>query len=423
MRSISVELSCRCRIGTIAYCASSNLNWRPSHESLTFPRTSSKRVCGMSVTLSARDLARLEAATSVLLEPLEHSEFDAWRSAVNRAMRELLDGDGALFAMFPAMAGHHPGYSEEYSLGSASEYARSTADDGGRKRAAARGLRAFNQTVIVAGDWAGYRRDVVVNEFLLPQGIRDGAGVMMDGPGAGSFSHLLVGRNRLETPLMGAKGLVLLQLLLPAFRASMHARSCIGEKLKDFIRLIDSMPNGSVLASVDGETLHESSALRRLLDRDEERSRLRAAIHSCVFALAARVKGARASDEPAAIRRVAPEASHELRTTAAHYSIWGCYASAMMAGQPLILVSVSRTEQTGDRVATIAERFSLTPREVTVTHLLANGRSNKEISGALGVSAHTARRHTEHVFQKLGVHSRAEVGAMLHGHGHGSDIE
>jgi DNA-binding CsgD family transcriptional regulator len=370
----------------------------------------------MSVTLSARDIARLETAASVLLTPLDYSGLDAWRSAVNRATRELLEGDGALFALFPVTGGQHPGYSEEYSLGSPRDYVRSTTEDGGRKRAAARGMTVFNQTAIVAGDWAGYRRDVNVNEFLLPRGIRDGAGLFMYRPIPGSFAHLMVGRNRFGSAGLGAKGLVLLRLLLPAFRAGVHAQLCVADKLKEFVHLIDSMPNGGLLASADGETLHESTALARLLDADEERSRLRAALHDCVRALAVRLRRARASDEAAAIPRAAPDAAHELRTAAALYSIWGCYVSATTTGLPLILVSLSRRGLQDDNHSVIAERFLLTAREMTVAYLLANGRSNKDISATLGVSSHTARRHTEHVLGKLGVHSRAEVSAVLRGY-------
>jgi DNA-binding CsgD family transcriptional regulator len=36
-----------------------------------------------------------------------------------------------------------------------------------------------------------------------------------------------------------------------------------------------------------------------------------------------------------------------------------------------------------------------------------------EIAAALGISAHTARRHSERVLAKLGVHSRREVARLL----------
>lgn len=55
----------------------------------------------------------------------------------------------------------------------------------------------------------------------------------------------------------------------------------------------------------------------------------------------------------------------------------------------------------------------LTPRERQVAHLIARGHGTKQIAAALGISAHTARHHTERVFAKLGVGSRASIGALL----------
>ena len=67
-----------------------------------------------------------------------------------------------------------------------------------------------------------------------------------------------------------------------------------------------------------------------------------------------------------------------------------------------------------------ARRKSLTAREMEVVHLLARGLSNTEVARRLGISSHTARRHTERVLFKLGVHSRAQVGArMFWDHGGG----
>lgn len=63
----------------------------------------------------------------------------------------------------------------------------------------------------------------------------------------------------------------------------------------------------------------------------------------------------------------------------------------------------------------VLSRFHLTAREREVAELLARGRSNGEVAQRLGISKHTARHHTESVFAKLGVHSRAEAGAMIRG--------
>jgi DNA-binding NarL/FixJ family response regulator len=58
-------------------------------------------------------------------------------------------------------------------------------------------------------------------------------------------------------------------------------------------------------------------------------------------------------------------------------------------------------------------QYGLTPREMQVAMLLAEGRSNQDIASALDVSPHTARHHTQHVLAKLGVHSRAQAGAKI----------
>jgi HD-GYP domain-containing protein (c-di-GMP phosphodiesterase class II)/DNA-binding CsgD family transcriptional regulator len=51
----------------------------------------------------------------------------------------------------------------------------------------------------------------------------------------------------------------------------------------------------------------------------------------------------------------------------------------------------------------------LTDREVEVLRLAAAGLTLKEIAGSLSLSPHTARHHLEHVYEKVGVSSRAGV--------------
>jgi DNA-binding NarL/FixJ family response regulator len=56
-----------------------------------------------------------------------------------------------------------------------------------------------------------------------------------------------------------------------------------------------------------------------------------------------------------------------------------------------------------------AQRPALTPREREIVQLLAEGRTNKEIAGRLGISAKTAESHRTNVMRKLGVHSIGEL--------------
>jgi DNA-binding CsgD family transcriptional regulator len=55
----------------------------------------------------------------------------------------------------------------------------------------------------------------------------------------------------------------------------------------------------------------------------------------------------------------------------------------------------------------------LTPAEQRVVELAAEGASNKEIAQALFVSVHTVEAHLSHVYAKLGIRSRAQLGRRL----------
>jgi two-component system, NarL family, response regulator NreC len=51
----------------------------------------------------------------------------------------------------------------------------------------------------------------------------------------------------------------------------------------------------------------------------------------------------------------------------------------------------------------------LTPREIEVLEMLANGNTNDQIAEVLTISKHTVARHRENLMRKLGLHSRSEL--------------
>jgi DNA-binding CsgD family transcriptional regulator len=59
-------------------------------------------------------------------------------------------------------------------------------------------------------------------------------------------------------------------------------------------------------------------------------------------------------------------------------------------------------------------RFGLTEREREILVLLAAGRSNPQIAGALFISPKTASVHVSNILAKLGVASRVEAAAVAH---------
>ena len=54
-------------------------------------------------------------------------------------------------------------------------------------------------------------------------------------------------------------------------------------------------------------------------------------------------------------------------------------------------------------------RFTLTPRELEVLALLAEGASNKEIARRLGISVHTAKFHVASLLDKLDAIGRTDA--------------
>lgn len=76
------------------------------------------------------------------------------------------------------------------------------------------------------------------------------------------------------------------------------------------------------------------------------------------------------------------------------------------------MVEADNLEQ---RVAKVAERFGLTPREREVCTLLAQGRTVGVIRERLVISLNTARFHTKNIYAKLGVHSQQELIDLVEG--------
>jgi len=56
--------------------------------------------------------------------------------------------------------------------------------------------------------------------------------------------------------------------------------------------------------------------------------------------------------------------------------------------------------------------LALTPREADVLLWIARGKSNRDASEILNISARTVNKHLEQVFIKLGVENRAAAAAI-----------
>jgi two-component system NarL family response regulator len=76
------------------------------------------------------------------------------------------------------------------------------------------------------------------------------------------------------------------------------------------------------------------------------------------------------------------------------------------------LVSIVRQVHSGERpipdvvAQRLASRVGLSPREVDVLELIADGRRNKEIADVLGITQETVQTHIKRLFVKLNVNDR-----------------
>jgi DNA-binding NarL/FixJ family response regulator len=93
---------------------------------------------------------------------------------------------------------------------------------------------------------------------------------------------------------------------------------------------------------------------------------------------------------------------------------------AAALGETMLLFAMQRDGAAGAAGAAGASsarlaEAALTPRETEVLSWLAKGKTNRDIGEILGTSPRTVNKHLEHIFEKLGVETRAAAAALASG--------
>jgi DNA-binding CsgD family transcriptional regulator len=101
------------------------------------------------------------------------------------------------------------------------------------------------------------------------------------------------------------------------------------------------------------------------------------------------------------------EARKRIREALETFTALGAVAWAARAESELAATG----ERPRRRVA--ATRDELTPQELTVAGLVAQGLTNSDVAAQLFLSTNTIETHLRHIFQKLGVRSRTELAAKF----------
>lgn len=360
--------------------------------------------------LSAADRAQLARASQALLSPLGHAHVDGWRAAVNRELRQVIGADSVGFLLPVADAA--PVFSEEHApevLARFPELVPPALGDGTPIWQRALELGVATLDTAYGRDAGLYYGSAYYNEYARPGGAAQTLSASMPvGEGATPLgaASVQLWRDASTHARFGEREVAMLQLLEPAFRAGVEGWMRFGREGVALMRTIDLLDQAVVACDARGRAVHATGAVERLLRDDPDREVVRTAVGQ----LAQQLRIARGG---AGVEGVA-SARRELATRCARYVLHCCLEPAGGAqGDPLLLVSLRR-ETPRRRVAEeLRVAFSLTPAEAQVARLIADGKRNAEIAAALGISEHTAKRHTERVMAKVGARSRAEVGARL----------
>ncbi|MGH7678647.1 MAG: response regulator transcription factor [Gemmatimonadaceae bacterium] len=355
----------------------------------------------MPVALPARITRRIASSLSLLVSPEAYSSADCWRTAVACDLRSLVGADAALVAV--EGTGPAAFHAIDLDAGIIHDYQDHYASvDAGITRQRLHSIDVWCRRSL----WnaAELQRSEYYNDFARPNRLLDVFGISVH---AGSMRVRI---SLLCTRASTARGsatarLRLLELVHPAFRTGVALSIATHEKTSrdSMTNIIDCIDHPLALCDEAGRELHHNGALdRAAAEIDDEQ--LVSTIGQVTRAVAL-------------ARKTTPSGGAVSVNVAMPNSEWRIRGSTLpwestKSSSP-ILVSLARTEVACAPVTALRASYGLTAREAQVTELLRRRRSNVEIARALGISAHTARHHTENVLLKLRLQSRNQVEERL----------
>ncbi|MGI9181456.1 MAG: response regulator transcription factor [Longimicrobiaceae bacterium] len=176
-----------------------------------------------------------------------------------------------------------------------------------------------------------------------------------------------------------------------------------------FLRALDSVEAGFAFFDCTATVLHANRWLSERFDAAPAGAPLLAEVQQFAASLCGLIHLRDLADD-----RITRLALRELPTREAPFRMTGSYVGMDLFGsRPTLLVSLERAVLDPLSDDALRGRFGLSKKEACIVRLLIEGRTNREMARALFLSTHTVRHHTMHIFQKLAVHSRTEVAAMV----------
>jgi DNA-binding CsgD family transcriptional regulator len=357
------------------------------------------------LSLSPSDLERLTNLVEALQAPFDYPDVDAWRHAVNHHARLLLDAHKVVF-MLPG-DGHVPAYCQRLDP----DGVRAYVDYYHRFDVA--GAIALERSLPVASLVELHGRDEFYaseyyNDFMNVWRCNHSVGLVAPMDADPGYVYLAMLRDAYEDAPFGARERMILRFLQPALKAGVRTYLRLSSDRALLGAVLDASGKRILLCDAQGGPIQASAALERTLQADPERPAIERNMHRLARAAA----GLR-SNGRSAPRSLVGSGERVIATVRGRYRLCASLAgeSAPEPAGVLVLVEPLFREPIPD--ADLRAAFGLTRQEIRIAREIADGRRNDEIAARLGISRHTARRHTEHVLDKLGVASRAQVAERI----------
>lgn len=174
-------------------------------------------------------------------------------------------------------------------------------------------------------------------------------------------------------------------------------------------RALNLLRVGVAFVDMEERPVYANATLLRMAaeqpDGEEIRREIRRFIES-MGALARRAQRHEDATEELAVR--------DFHTSEGSYLLRGSLVTADGGRRDrLMLVALEPAGAEFLSAEVLRSRYGLTAQEVRVARLVTLGLADAEIAAKLCISLHTARHHSEHLRQKLGVRSRGEVAAQV----------
>jgi DNA-binding NarL/FixJ family response regulator len=85
-------------------------------------------------------------------------------------------------------------------------------------------------------------------------------------------------------------------------------------------------------------------------------------------------------------------------------------------GTPVMNIAQLLQQLSAETSGTAKKTFGLTPRELQIASLIAEGCTNKDIAAECGIGEETVKHHLKRVFDKTGVSNRLELAVFVMNH-------